>query len=153
MDGYFNRDDLTAELEWFDESGRRYFRSGDLGRLDGDGFLYLMGRKKDVIISGGMNIYASDIEDVLLKHPEASEAAVIGIPSEQWGETPLALIVPRDSSAIDETAMRDWANARLGKTQRLSAVEFRESLPRGTLDKVLKNELREPYWNDSGASE
>jgi acyl-CoA synthetase (AMP-forming)/AMP-acid ligase II len=152
MDGYLNRADLTAELEWIDESGRRFFRSGDFGRLDSDGFLYLMGRKKDVIISGGMNIYASDIEEVLMTHPEVAEAAVIGIPSEQWGETPLALIVLPEGSDIGRAALRDWANARLGKAQRLHAVEFRASLPRGTLDKVLKNELRQPYWPGHGAS-
>jgi len=152
MEGYFNRADLTAELEWFDESGQRYFRSGDYGYLDSDGFLYLMGRKKDVIISGGMNIYASDIEEVLLRHPEVDEAAVIGIPSEQWGETPLALVVIRQNGAIGQTALRDWVNSRLGKTQRVSVLEFRESLPRGTLDKVLKNELRNPYWVVNGAS-
>jgi len=150
MDGYFNRDDLTRELEWFDASGCRFFCSGDLGRIDSDGFLYLMGRKKDIIISGGMNIYASDIEEVLLTHPEVAEAAVIGIPSERWGETPLALIVKRKSSAIDHAALCDWVNSRLGKTQRVSAVEFRENLPRGSLDKILKNELREPYWANNG---
>jgi acyl-CoA synthetase (AMP-forming)/AMP-acid ligase II len=148
MEGYFNRADLTAELEWYDESGLRFFRSGDLGRLDSDGFLYLSGRKKDVIISGGMNVYACDIEEVLLSHPDVSQAAVIGIPSARWGETPLAIVVTREGKSITPEELKTWANARLGKAQRIHAVEFRESLPRGTLDKVLKNELRQPYWTE-----
>jgi long-chain acyl-CoA synthetase len=146
MDGYHHHADLTCDLEWFDATGKRFFRSGDLGRLDQEGFLYLAGRKKDVIISGGMNIYATDIEEVLSTHPAVVEAAVIGVPSERWGETPLALVVIRKGMDIGRAALQDWANARLGKTQRLSAVEFRQNLPRGTLDKVLKKELRQAYW-------
>ena len=151
-DGYLNHPDLTAQMEWIDEAGGRFFRSGDLGRLDDDGFLYLMGRKKDLIISGGMNVYPSDIEQVLLTHPEVAEAAVIGVPSERWGETPLALVVLRAGTTTDEEQLENWANTRLGKAQRVSAVELRESLPRGALDKVLKRELRRPYWVGRGAS-
>jgi acyl-CoA synthetase (AMP-forming)/AMP-acid ligase II len=153
MDAYHNRPEATAELEWFDPEGKRFFRSGDVGCLDTDGFLYLKGRKKDVVISGGLNIYAKDIEDVLTGHPDVLEAAVIGVPSERWGETPLALVVMREDSVVGEGELQDWANARLDKTQRLSAVEFRDTLPRGNLDKVLKNELRKPYWPAGGADQ
>jgi acyl-CoA synthetase (AMP-forming)/AMP-acid ligase II len=146
MSGYHKRPDLSAELLWSGPDGEQYLRSGDLGYLDDDGFLYLSGRKKDVIISGGLNIYAVDLEEVLADHPDVAEAAVIGVPSERFDETPLALVVPRSGAATSEEEICQWANARLGKAQRISAVEFRESLPRGAIGKVLKTELRAPYW-------
>ena len=148
MSGYHNLPEASHEIEWHDAEGRRFFRSGDLGYLDADGFLYIVGRRKDVIISGGANVYPVDIEAVLAAHPDVAEVAVIGIPSERWGETPLALVVPRTHPGPDPAALLAWANERLGKTQRLAALEFRESLPRGALDKVLKDRLREPYWRE-----
>ena len=93
MDGYHNKPDETARSRWVDESGRTWQRSGDLGRMDEDGFVLLLDRMKDMIISGGFNIYSSDLEAVLGQHPEVQDCAVIGIPSDQWGETPLALVV------------------------------------------------------------
>jgi len=146
MRGYLNRDDLTRELLWQSPEGEWFYRSGDMGRLDEDGFLYVLDRRKDMIISGGFNIYAADLEQVLLQHPAVADAAVIGIPSSQWGETPLGLVVPRTGAAVTEAELLAWANERLGKTQRLSAVEFRSELPRSTIGKVLKRELRAPYW-------
>lgn len=146
MRGYLNRDDLTRKLLWQSPEGEWFYRSGDMGRLDEDGFLYVLDRRKDMIISGGFNIYAADLEQVLLQHPDVADAAVIGIPSSQWGETPLGLVVPRSGSAVTEAELLTWANDRLGKTQRLSGVEFRTELPRSTIGKVLKRELRAPYW-------
>ena len=154
MTGYYNRPDADAEATWIDEQGRRWLRSGDIGRLDAEGFLYLVDRRKDMIISGGQNIYPADIEAVLLTHPMVSEVAVIGVPSERWGETPLALVVPAllpvdativaaGASGADE--LRDWANARLGRQQRVSAVRFVDSLPRNPNGKILKRELRKTY--------
>jgi acyl-CoA synthetase (AMP-forming)/AMP-acid ligase II len=105
-----------------------------------------------MIISGGFNIYAADLEAVLARHPEVADVAVIGIPSEQWGESPLALVVPKPGIKADETALKDWANEQLGKTQRIAAVEFRDSLERSTIGKVLKKELRAPYWAKAGRS-
>ena len=93
MSGYLNRPDDTQAMLWRDATGALYFRSGDFGRFDDDGFLYLLDRKKDVIISGGFNVYATDLESVLSRHPAVSEVAVIGVPSERWGETPIALVV------------------------------------------------------------
>jgi len=144
MRGYFGRDDLTEAYLWHDSEGRAYFRSGDMGRMDEDGFVILSDRKKDMIISGGLNIYADDLERALLAHPDVRDAAVIGIPSERWGETPLGLVVTREGADLD--AILAETNARLGKSQRLSAVEARESLPRSPIGKVLKRELRAPYW-------
>lgn len=87
---------------WHDETGAVFHRSGDIGRFDADGFLTLMDRKKDIIISGGFNIYASDLESVVASHPDVTDVAVIGIPSTQWGETPLALVVIRPGSDMGE---------------------------------------------------
>jgi acyl-CoA synthetase (AMP-forming)/AMP-acid ligase II len=149
MAGYYRNPEMTREVEWHDESGRRYIRTGDIGRLDEDGYLYILDRKKDMIVSGGINIFPSDIEEVLSKHPEVAESAVIGVPHREWGETPLALVVKRDpDSRLEAIELRDWANERLAGYQKLSAVEFRHSLPRNDLEKVLKSELRKPYWKN-----
>lgn len=150
MAGYYKRPDKTAEIFWRDTDGTLFFRSGDLGRFDEDGFLILLDRKKDMIISGGFNVYAADIEAVLSGHPEIADVAVIAVPSERWGETPIALVVPKANAEISPEDLRDWANARLGKTQRLSAVEFRDALPRSPIGKILKRELRAPYWQAVG---
>ncbi|MGD9946256.1 MAG: class I adenylate-forming enzyme family protein [Burkholderiaceae bacterium] len=147
MKGYYKQPEKTREMIWVDAAGEVYYRSGDFGRIDEDGFLVLLDRKKDMIISGGFNVYASDVEAVLSQHPDVSEVAVIGVPSEAWGETPLALVVPRAGSDCSEQTLLAWANERLSKTARLSAVEFRGELPRSTLGKILKRELRAPYWN------
>ncbi|NNE52779.1 MAG: acyl--CoA ligase [Sulfitobacter sp.] len=146
MAGYFGRDDLTADYLWHDTQGRAYFRSGDMGHFDDDGFLILSDRKKDMIISGGLNIYANDLELALLADGDVEDAAVIGVPSEAWGETPLGLVVLRAGSGRSAKDIRDTANAKLGKSQRLSAVEIRDHLPRNTIGKILKKELRAPYW-------
>ncbi len=150
MSGYYKQPDKTKEMLWFDQDGRMFFRSGDLGRMDEDGFVVLLDRKKDMIISGGFNIYAADLEVVLTKHPDVADVAVIGIPSDQWGESPLALVVRRPGSNTDAEAIKNWANEQLGKTQRIAAVEFVASLPRSTIGKVLKKELRAPYWEKAG---
>ncbi|MDX1633963.1 MAG: AMP-binding protein [Marinobacter sp.] len=146
MRGYYNREEQTREMLWRSPEGLVFYRSGDMGRLDQDGFLTILDRRKDMIISGGFNIYAVDLEKILLGHPDVADVAVIGVPSEQWGETPLGLVEMRPGAATSEAELLDWANQRLGKAQRLSAIEFREQLPRSTIGKVLKRELKEPYW-------
>src|SRR6185437_3180294 len=110
-----------------------------------DGFLVLVDRKKDMVISGGFNVYPGDIEAVAREHPSVVEVAVVGVPSERWGETPVAFVVPRDAAAFDAAEVLEWCNARLGKMQRLAAVERVESLPRSGIGKVLKRELRARY--------
>jgi long-chain acyl-CoA synthetase len=145
MAGYFGRDDLTRDTIWQDETGAIYFRSGDMGRFDEDGFLILSDRKKDMIISGGLNIYADDLERALLADPDVVDAAVIGVPSEAWGETPCGFIVLRRGATRDATAIRDATNARLGKSQRLAELEIRTELPRSTIGKILKRDLRAQF--------
>lgn len=146
MAGYHQRPEATAQIRWVDAGGQACHRSGDIGRFDAEGFLTLLDRIKDVIISGGHNIYASDLEAVLLRHADVADAAVIGVPSAQWGETPLALVVPHDGTRLDTDGLREWVNAQVGKHQRLSAVEARAALPRNALGKLSKKELKAPYW-------
>ena len=144
MKEYHKRPDATAELIWRDERGRSFIRSGDIGRLDADGYLTIVDRKKDMIISGGFNVFPTDLEAVIGGHPAVLDVTVIGVPHEKWGETPLALVIRRPGDATAPEAIRDWANARLAKHQRLSAVELRDEFPRNALGKVLKRLLREP---------
>ncbi len=148
MAGYHHRPEATAQIRWFDEHGRMFHRSGDIGRFDADGFLTLLDRLKDVIISGGHNVHAADLEAVLARHPDVADAAVIGVPSASWGETPLALVVLKPQSQIDAAALLDWVNDQVGKTQRLSGIELRPELPRSALGKLSKKALRAPYWLD-----
>ncbi len=146
MTGYHGQPEKTREAEWFSPDGKRFIRTGDVGRFDADGFLTLMDRKKDMIISGGFNIYPSDLEALLREHPKVAEAAVVGIPSAEWGETPVAFVVVRpDAPAVSESALRDWLNGRVGKTQRLAAMHFLPELPRSAIGKVLKRELRDRH--------
>ncbi|MFZ9251669.1 MAG: class I adenylate-forming enzyme family protein [Hylemonella sp.] len=145
MKGYHKRPDKTREAEWFDAIGKRFIRTGDVGRFDVDGFLTLLDRRKDLIISGGFNVYPSDLETVLRQHPAVLEAAVVGVPSTQWGETPVGFVVLKPGSALGLGELKEWANARLGKTQRLADLTLIEELPRSAIGKVLKRELRERF--------
>ena len=145
MIGYHRQPAKTREAEWFDASGKRFIRTGDIGRLDADGFLTLFDRRKDMIISGGFNIYPSDLEAILCAHPAVQEAAVVGIPSEQWGETPAAFVVLRAGQVAVGDELLVWLNARVGKTQRASSLHFADELPRSAIGKVLKRELRDRF--------
>ena len=146
MIGYHRRPDATREAEWFDAGGKRFIRTGDIGRFDADGFLTLLDRRKDVIISGGFNIYPSDLEAMLREHPALDDVAVVGVPSRQWGETPVAFVVRRGGQeAPDDAWLLQWANARLGKTQRLHSLRSIDALPRSPIGKVLKRDLRESH--------
>lgn len=148
MLGYHNRLAQTREAEWYDGAGHRYIRTGDVGRFDDDGFMVLMDRKKDMIISGGFNIYPSDLEQVLQSHPAVAEAAVVGVPSVQWGETPVAWVVLRqagEQAAPTVDALREWLNARVGKTQRIAGLEIVAALPRSAIGKIMKRELRDGW--------
>ena len=151
MTSYHNQPDKTRQAEWYDAQGRRYIRTGDVGRFDEDGFLTLMDRRKDMVISGGFNIYPSDLEAVLRQHPAVADAAVVGVASPEWGETPVAFVVAADS-APPEQELCAWANARLGKTQRLSDLRYLAELPRSDIGKVLKRQLRDEYRAASDSS-
>jgi len=147
MPGYYKRPDLTAQA-----IVDGWLHTGDLGYVDEDGFLYLVDRKKDMIISGGVNVFPKDIEEIIVQHPAVREVAVFGIPSEKWGETPLAAVILHEPGAVTEEALRDWINERVdARNQRVSAVAILEEFPRSTAGKTLKRILREPYW--AGRSE
>lgn len=141
MSGYHGRDEVTDEASWSDAHGSRYIRHGDIGRFDADGFLTLIDRKKDLIISGGFNVYPSDLEAALLLHPGVEDCAVIGVPSEQWGEAPAGFFVGR----ADPSELLAWLNARMGKTQRLADLRLIDEIPRNAIGKILKRELRARY--------
>ncbi len=145
MTGYHNHPDQTRAAEWRNPDGKRFIRTGDIGRFDADGFLILLDRKKDMVISGGFNVYPSDLEAVLRAHPAVADAAVVGVPSPRWGETPLACVVLKPEQDATTEEIRAWVNTRVGKTQRLHAVELLDALPRSAIGKVLKRELRERY--------
>ncbi len=143
MTGYHKRPDMTAAAEWFDANGNRFLRTGDIGRFDEDGFLALIDRRKDMIISGGFNVYPSDIEAVLARHEAVAEAAVVAAPSERWGETPVAFVVLKPGRTLAPDELREWANRQLGKTQRIAELRIKPEFPRSPIGKVLKRELRE----------
>ncbi len=145
MIGYHGQPEKTREAEWFDATGKRFIRTGDIGRFDTEGFLSLFDRKKDMVISGGFNIYPSDLEEVLRQHPDVLEVAVVGIPSAQWGESPAAFAVLRPGAQVSEEELMAWANTRLGKTQRLVALQLLPELPRSAIGKVLKRALRDMH--------
>ena len=146
MKEYFNERKLTEQLVWKDKRGKAFIKSGDIGKLDPEGFLTILDRKKDMIISGGLNVFPVDIEEVVGKHPDILDVTVIGIPHDKWGETCLALVIPKNGKIIETEEIKNWSNSKLAKHQRLNKVEVRKEFPRNALGKVLKRLLREPYW-------
>ena len=142
MPGYYKRPDLTAQA-----IVDGWLHTGDLGYVDEDGFLYLVDRKKDMIISGGTNVFPKDIEEIIVQHPAVREAAVFGVPDQKWGETPLATVILQESGTITSEDLCAWINERVdAKNQRVSRVVIVEDFPRSTAGKTLKRILREPYW-------
>ena len=143
MLGYHNRPDANRDSVWIDPDGREFMRTGDMGRLDDDGYLYIVDRKKDMIVSGGLNVYPSDIEALIREYPGVRDVAVIAIQHEKWGEVPGAIVTVRKGEHVEGDALMAWCNERVSKTQRLHRVAVaKEDFPRNALGKVLKTELR-----------
>ncbi|WP_158595090.1 class I adenylate-forming enzyme family protein [Oceanobacillus piezotolerans] len=136
--GYYNQPEETENS--FIEGG--WFLTGDMGKMDEDGYYYLLDRKKDMIISGGVNIYSKDIEEVLFKHPAVLEAAVIGIPDDIWGESVKAFVVLKKENMITEEELIFHCNNQLSKYQRIKELEFIKDFPRNPSGKILKRQLR-----------
>jgi acyl-CoA synthetase (AMP-forming)/AMP-acid ligase II len=113
-----------------------------LGYLDAEGFLYVVDRKKDMILSGSQNVYPADIEQVIASHPDVAEVAVVAARSARWGETPVAVVVVLPGRTPDRQALIEWTNARVGRQQRIADVVWRSTLPRNANGKILKRELR-----------
>lgn len=150
MLGYHNRPQDTAEAIWRDRRNRTFFKTGDMGTLDEDGFLYLVDRKKDMIVTGGVNVFAADVERVFHQHPHVKDVAVIGAADPKWIETPVAIVIPIEEAQTDAHALAQWANARLGKHQRVSRVILRtEDFPRNALGKVIKRDLRKQLRSEA----
>jgi len=144
MPGYYKQPDLTAET-----IVNGWLHSGDMGYVDEDGYLYLVDRKKDMIISGGVNVYPRDIEEIAVRHPAVSEVAVFGAPDERWGETPLAAVILHENEHADAAELAKWINDRVGaKFQRVSEVIVKEDFPRNVAGKTLKREMRESYLQE-----
>ncbi|MEO8677589.1 MAG: AMP-binding protein [Vicinamibacterales bacterium] len=142
MPGYYKRPDLTAQA-----LVDGWLHTGDLGFVDEDGFLHLVDRQKDMIISGGVNVYPRDIEEILVRHPAVKEAAVFGIPHVQWGEAPMAAVIVRAEPASTADELKAWINERVAaKYQRVAQVAIVNDFPRSTAGKTLKRVMRAPYW-------
>lgn len=147
MREYHKRPDLTAQAV---KDG--WLLTGDLGYVDGDGFLHLVDRKKDMIDSGGVKVYPRDIEEIAARHPAVREVTVFGVPHDKWGETPLAAIVLAAPGAAKAEEIRDWINERVAaRYQRVQAVEILDDFPRSAAGKILKRELRDRYWTGRAA--
>jgi len=141
MKGYWNLPEETAEAL---RGG--WMHTGDAGTLDGEGYVYIQDRVKDMIVSGGENVYPRMVEDVLFTHPAVADAAVFGVPHDQWGETVKAVVVLRQGAEATEEEMIEFCRGKLGGFERPTSVDFAASLPRNATGKVVKRELREPYW-------
>ena len=142
MKGYWNRPEATAQA--IDSDG--WFHSGDAGYLDGDGYLYIHDRLKDMIISGGENVYPAEVENVLMAHDAVADAAVIGVPDERWGETVKAVLVRAAGTSADDGNIIGFCQTRLGRFKCPTSIDWVEVLPRNPSGKILKRELRQPYW-------
>jgi acyl-CoA synthetase (AMP-forming)/AMP-acid ligase II len=146
MQGYWRKPEASAEAL---QGG--YLHTGDMGYLDEDGFLFIVDRKKDMIISGGENIYSREVEEALLLHPAVAEAAVIGIPDPKWGETVLAAVVPRAGMQVDEAALDAHCRERIAGYKRPRRYEFLAAMPRvPSTNKIDKRALRAPHWQGQG---
>jgi acyl-CoA synthetase (AMP-forming)/AMP-acid ligase II len=150
MTGYYKNPRRTQETTWVAPDGRTFMRTGDVGHIDTDGFVHVSGRLKDMIKSGGHNIFAIDIEDVFMRHPDVSECAGIGEPHDKWGETPVLVVLLRPGGTVDAQTLREWGNLQLAKYQRVSRVEIREELPRAVYGKIAKHELRREFAQGKG---
>ena len=142
MKGYWNLPEETVKT--LREDG--WLRTGDAGYMDADGYVYIHDRVKDMIVSGGENIYPAEIENVLMAHPGVGDVAVIGVPSEKWGETPKAIVVKAAGADPTPEEIIAYCRTQLARFKCPTSVDFVESIPRNPSGKVLKKDLRAPYW-------
>jgi acyl-CoA synthetase (AMP-forming)/AMP-acid ligase II len=145
MQGYWNRPKDTV-----DQIRDGWFYTGDAGTEDDGGFFYIKDRIKDMIVSGGENIYPAELESVLAGHPAIADVAVIGVPDEQWGETVKAIVVKKPAAELTAEELIDWSRSKLAGYKRPRSVDFADSIPRNPSGKILKRELRQPYWEGAG---
>jgi long-chain acyl-CoA synthetase len=142
MKGYWNKPEETAATLLPDG----FLRTGDAGYFDDEGYLYLYDRVKDMVVSGGENIYPAEVENVLMSHPAVADVAVIGAPHERWGETVVAIVVPAAGQSPTPEELIAYTRVNLAHFKCPTSIDFAETLPRNPSGKLLKRELREPYW-------
>jgi fatty-acyl-CoA synthase len=145
MRGYWNRPEASAE-----SLRGGWMHTGDAGILDDQGYLFIQDRVKDMIVSGGENVYPKEVEDVLFEHPAVADAAVIGVPSEKWGESVKAVVVLKDGQEASADEILAFCDGKLAGYKQPRSVDFIDALPRNPSGKVLKKDLREPYWKGHG---
>jgi fatty-acyl-CoA synthase len=144
MKGYLNKPEQTAEA-----FAHGWLHTGDVARADEDGFLYIVDRKKDMIITGGFNVYPREVEDVISSHPGVSAVAVIGVPDERWGESVKAVVVPRPGEVLDPDELIALVKEHKGSVQAPKTVDFVDAIPLSALGKPDKKTLRARYWGDT----
>ncbi len=142
MIGYWNLPEATAKTMTADG----WIHTGDAGYLDEDGYLFIRDRMKDMIISGGENVYPAEVESAIFGHPAVQEVAVIGIPDQKWGETVKAVVVPKPGMSVEEADIIAWARERIAAFKAPRSVDVIEALPRNASGKILRKDLRAPYW-------
>jgi len=138
MKGYYNNPEGTREAFW----GNGWLRSGDVGLLDEDGYLYIVDRLKDMIITGGENVYSLEVEDVIYTHPDVQECAVIGSPDKEWGEIVTAFVIPQPNKTIDGKRLKDFLKSRLSSYKVPKLISIVDDFPRSPAGKILKRALR-----------
>ena len=141
MDGYVDNPEATAQASAFG-----WHHTGDIGYKDKDGFVYIVDRKKDMIITGGFNVFPAEVEQAVLSHPSVLDCAVVGIPDPKWGEAVLAAVELKAGASLDEAAIIEHCKNRLGSMKAPKTVKAVASLPRSPVGKVLRREVRAPYW-------
>jgi len=144
MSAYWNRAEATNSAI----DGEGWFKTGDAGYANAGGYIFIHDRMKDMIVSGGENIYPAEVENAIFGHPAVADAAVIGVPDDKWGEAVKAIVVLKPGTSADEAAIVEWARARIAGYKVPKTVDFAETLPRNPSGKVLRRELRERYWKD-----
>jgi long-chain acyl-CoA synthetase len=142
MAGYWNMPEATAKT--IDRDG--WLRTGDAGYMDADGYVYIHDRVKDMIITGGENVYPAEVESAIYGHPQVADVAVIGVPDAKWGEAVKAMVVPKPGKTPDPQDIIAWARQHVAAFKAPKSVDFIEALPRNASGKILRRELREPFW-------
>jgi acyl-CoA synthetase (AMP-forming)/AMP-acid ligase II len=145
--GYYKNPEATAEVREFG-----WHHTGDIGIMDQESFITIVDRKKDMIITGGFNVFPNEVEQVLSGHPAVQDCAVIGIPDEKWGEAVKAVVQLKPGSECDEAALIELCKAELGSVKAPKSVDFIDDLPRSPAGKVLKTDLRKAYWDGQARS-
>ena len=142
MKGYWKRDE--SNIEAFDAEG--FFRSGDAGYFDDEGYLYIHDRMKEMIVSGGENIYPAEVENAIAGHPAVQDVAVIGVPDDRWGEAVKAIIACKAGKSADAAEIIAYARERIAGYKLPKSVDFVAAIPRNASGKILRRDLRQPYW-------